>query len=106
LIQNILLMASIVIGGSSGTVAVVVEEVDGYEFTSLHTPIVTSFWIGFVLGFVLSNVLLLGLVGSAVNTVLVCFAAEPFAFDRNHPRLSREMREVWSQQVWEPDAES
>eukprot|EP00539_Tryblionella_compressa_P001110 CAMPEP_0178750628 /NCGR_PEP_ID=MMETSP0744-20121128/10101_1 /TAXON_ID=913974 /ORGANISM="Nitzschia punctata, Strain CCMP561" /LENGTH=278 /DNA_ID=CAMNT_0020404233 /DNA_START=78 /DNA_END=914 /DNA_ORIENTATION=+ len=103
LIQNNLLMASIVIGGSSGLVSVVVEEVDGYTFTSLNQPIVTSFWIGFVLGFILSNVLLLGVVGSAVNTILVCFAAHPFEFDRNHPRLSREMREVWSQQVWEPD---
>lgn len=106
LIQNILLMASIVIGGSSGMVAVLVEEVDGYEFSSLHKPILTSFLIGFFLGFILSNILLLGLVGSAVNTVLVCFAAEPFAFDRNHPHLSREMREVWSQQVWEPDGSS
>jgi hypothetical protein len=104
LIQNILLMASIVIGGSCGIVAVLVEEVDGYEFTSLHKPILTSFLIGFFLGFILSNILLLGLAASAVNTVLVCFAAEPFAFDRNHPHLSREMREVWSQQVWEPDA--
>ena len=103
LIQNVLLMASIVIGGSSGMVAVMVEEVDGYEFTSLHKPILTSFLIGFFLGFILSNILLLGLAASAVNTVLVCFAAEPFAFDRNHPNLSREMREVWSQQVWEPD---
>ena len=103
LIQNILLMASIVIGGSSGLVAVVVEEMDGYYFTSLHQPIVTSFLIGFVLGFVLSNVLLLGVVGSAVNTILVNFAAHPFEFDRNHPRLSREMREVWSQQVWSPE---
>jgi hypothetical protein len=103
LIQNILLMASIVIGGLSGMVAVLVEEVDGYEFTSLHKPILTSFLIGFFLGFILSNILLLGLAASAVNTVLVCFAAEPFAFDRNHPHLSREMREVWSQQVWEPD---
>lgn len=58
--------------------------------------------IGSVLGFCLANVLLLGVVGSAVNTVLVCFAAGPFEFDKNHPRLSREMREVWSQQVWEP----
>jgi hypothetical protein len=105
LIQNILLMASIVIGGSSGLVSVVVEEMDGYYFTSLHQPIVTSFWIGFVLGFVLSNVLLLGVVGSAVNTILVNFAAHPFEFDRNHPRLSREMREVWSQQVWSPEDE-
>ena len=104
LIQNILLMASIVIGASSGIVAVLVEEVDGYEFTSLHKPIMTSFLIGFFLGFILSNILLLGIAASAVNTILVCFAAEPFAFDRNHPHLSREMREVWSQQVWEPNA--
>jgi len=103
LIQKTLLMASIVIGGSSGMVAVMVEEVDGYEFTSLHKPVVTSFLVGFLLGFILSNILLLGLAGSAVNTVLVCFAAEPFEFDRNHPHLSREMREVWSQQVWEPN---
>jgi hypothetical protein len=71
LIQNILVMASIIIGGSSAMVAVLVEEVDGYTFTSLNKPIVTSFWIGFILGFVLSNILLLGVVGSAVNTILV-----------------------------------
>jgi hypothetical protein len=106
LIQNILLMASIVIGGSTGTFAVLVEEVDGYTFTSLHQPIATAFWIGSILGFVLSNILLLGVVGSAVNTILVCFAADPFEFDKNHPRLSREMREVWSQQVWEPTDET
>ena len=102
LIQNVLLMASIVIGGSTGTFAVMAEEVDGFDFTTFHKPITTAFFIGSVLGFVLSNVLLLGVVGSAVNTILVCFAAGPFEFDRNHPRLSREMREVWSQQVWEP----
>ena len=105
LIQNILFMASIVIGGSTGTFSVLVEEVDGYTFTSLDQPILTAFWIGSALGFVLSNILLLGVVGSAVNTVLVCFAADPFEFDKHHPRLSREMREVWSQQVWEPTEE-
>lgn len=104
LINNVLMMASVVIGGSTGCFAVLAEEVDGYEFTTLHTPITTAFLIGFVLGLVLSNVLLLGVVGSAVNTVLVCFAAGPFEFNKNHPRLSREMREVWSQQVWEPSA--
>eukprot|EP00977_Amphora_coffeiformis_P020394 scaffold8210_cov175-Amphora_coffeaeformis.AAC.2 len=102
LIQNVLLMASLVIGGSSGVFAVVVEETDGYDFTSFHQPIISAFVIGTVLGYVLSNILLLGVVGSAVNTVLICFAAGPFEFDKNHPRLSREMREVWSQQVWEP----
>ena len=102
LIQNVLLMSSVVIGGSAGVFAVVVEETDGYDFTSFHQPIISAFVIGSVLGYVLSNILLLGVVGSAVNTILVCFAAGPFEFDKNHPRLSREMREVWSQQVWEP----
>jgi Plasma-membrane choline transporter len=101
LIHNVLLMASVVIGGGSGIFAVVVEETDGFEFTSFHQAIV-SFLIGFVLGYASSNILLLGVVGSAVNTVLVCFATDPFVFDKNHVRLSREMRDVWSQQVWEP----
>lgn len=102
LIQNVLFMASVVIGGSAGIFAVVVEETDGYDFTSFHKPIISAFVLGSILGFVLSNILLLGVVGSAVNTVLVCFAAGPFEFDKNHPRLSREMRDIWSQQVWEP----
>lgn len=101
LIHNVLLLASIVIGGSTGTFGVLVEEVDGYTFTSFHKPIITAFMVGSILGFVLSNILLLGVVGSAVNTILVCFAAGPFEFHQNHPRLSGEMREVWSQQVFE-----
>ena len=102
LIQNVLFMAGLIIGGSTGTFAVVVEETDGYDFTLSHKPIISAFLIGSVLGFVLSNVLLSGIVGSALNTVLICFAADPFEFDKQHPRLSREMREVWSQEVWEP----
>lgn len=103
LIPNVLLMASVVIGGSTGIFGVLVEEVDGYTFTSLHKPIIIAFLLGGSFGFVLSNILLLGVVGSAVNTILVCFAAGPFEFDKNHPRLSREMRDMWSQQVWETD---
>ena len=63
----------------------------------------TSFWLGSITGFVLSNILLLGVVASAVNTILVCFAADPFEFEKNHPRLSYEMRQVWSELVWEPN---
>ena len=91
-----------VIGGSAGTFAVIVEESGGFVFSSLHKPVISAFVLGSILGYVMSNVLLLGVVGSAANTILVCFAAGPFEFDKNHPTLSREMREVWSQQVWEP----
>jgi hypothetical protein len=103
LILNVLLMASMVIGGSTGTFAVLVVETDGYNLSSsFQMPTILAFVIGSVLGYVLSNILLLGVVGSAVNTILVCFAAFPFEFDANHRRLSDELREVWSQQVWEP----
>lgn len=43
LIHNILFIASIVMGGSTGTFGVLVEEVDGYTFSSFHEPIITSF---------------------------------------------------------------
>jgi hypothetical protein len=102
LIQNVLLLACVAIGGSTGTFAVIVEEMDGYDFTSFHKPVLSAFVVGSVIGYVMSNILMLGVVGSAVNTILVCFAAGPFEFDKNHPRLSGEMREAWSQQVWEP----
>lgn len=102
LIHNVMLMAALIIGGSAGTFAVVVEETDGYEISSFHKPIISAFLIGSVVGYVLSNVLLLGLVGSTVNTVLICFAAGPFEFDRKHGRLSSEMREAWTHHVWEP----
>jgi multisubunit Na+/H+ antiporter MnhC subunit len=98
----VLLLANVVIGGSTGTFAVIVEEMDGYDFTSFHKPVLSAFVVGSVIGYVMSNILMLGVVGSAVNTILVCFAAGPFEFDKNHPRLSREMREAWTQQVWEP----
>jgi len=101
LIHNVLFMASIVMGGSTGVFGVVVEEVDGFTLTSFHKPIITAFLLGSVLGFVLSNILLMGVVGGALNTVLVCFAAGPFEFHKNHPRLSQTMRDMWSQQVWE-----
>jgi hypothetical protein len=38
---------------------------------------------------------LLGIVGSAVNTVIVCYAEAPNEFQQNHPQLSEEMRASW-----------
>lgn len=94
-------MACIIIAGSTGTFAVVIEEVDGFFLTSFHKPAVTSFLVGSVVGYVLGDILLLGLVSGAVDTILVCFAAAPLDFDKNHRVLSREMREAWGQHVLE-----
>mmetsp|Transcript_21679 Transcript_21679/g.32138 ORF Transcript_21679/g.32138 Transcript_21679/m.32138 type:complete len:100 (-) Transcript_21679:826-1125(-) len=52
--------------------------------------------IGSFIGFSLSNVFL-NIVGSSVNTVLLCYAAAPFEFHQNHHLLSNEMKDSWNE---------
>jgi len=53
-----------------------------------------AFTIGFVVGMLLTTVLL-SVVGSGVNTVVVCYAEDPATFEINHYELSIRMRESW-----------
>ena len=57
-----------------------------------------NYRIGFVVGIVLSTVLF-SIIDSSVCAVIVCFAASPVEFHRNHPELSHEMRHAWKE-VW------
>ena len=50
------------------------------------------------MGLVASSILF-GLITSAVGTVIVCFAASPVDFEKNHPELSQELRSAW-REVW------
>lgn len=54
----------------------------------------TGFLVGLVVGVLCSSVAL-SVVGSAVNTVVVCYVEDPGAFQRNHPDLSNAMRAAW-----------
>mmetsp|Transcript_33632 Transcript_33632/g.50155 ORF Transcript_33632/g.50155 Transcript_33632/m.50155 type:complete len:1010 (-) Transcript_33632:681-3710(-) len=96
LIHNVLFLSCFVIGGSAGCFGLMVEEVDGYSFTSFNKPMITAFLIGSFIGFSLSNVFL-NIVGSSVNTVLLCYAAAPFEFHQNHHLLSNEMKDSWNE---------
>jgi hypothetical protein len=55
-----------------------------------------AFILGFVFGFTLSQVLM-SVIGSAVNTVIVCYAEDPIALETNHPSLSGQMLEAWQE---------
>jgi hypothetical protein len=57
-----------------------------------------TYRVGLVGGLVVSSVLF-GIISSSVNAVIVCFAASPVDFARNHPELSQEMRTAW-REVW------
>jgi len=52
--------------------------------------------LSFVIGLVLAMITM-GVVDSAVNTVVVCFAEAPEQFDVTHPEHSRVMRSAWRQ---------
>jgi hypothetical protein len=39
----------------------------------------------------------LGIVASATDTVVVCFAESPNEFQANYPELSQEMLQAWRQ---------
>jgi len=53
-----------------------------------------AFFIGLLIGTMLTQILM-DVVGSAVNTVIVCYAEDPNAFQANHPELSERMRDTW-----------
>mmetsp|Transcript_21370 Transcript_21370/g.42885 ORF Transcript_21370/g.42885 Transcript_21370/m.42885 type:complete len:807 (+) Transcript_21370:83-2503(+) len=98
LIPSVLTMVSLVIGGLSGSFAVILQALDGQGLTSFGHPVATSFTIGFLVGIVLSTVLF-SIIESSVQGVIVCFAGSPVEFQRNHPELSHEMRHAWKE-VW------
>mmetsp|Transcript_24754 Transcript_24754/g.53400 ORF Transcript_24754/g.53400 Transcript_24754/m.53400 type:complete len:858 (+) Transcript_24754:443-3016(+) len=94
LIMTVMTMTSLIIGGSTGCLGIIVEEVDGYSFTSLHQPITTAFLIGSFVGYFLSSAFL-SIVEGSVSAILVCYAAAPVEFHANHYKLSEEMKSAW-----------
>jgi len=96
LVDGVLMMMSMAIGiwgGIFGLLVVFTKGMDLYP--------VVAFCIGFFVGFVLSSVVM-GVIGSAVNTVIVCYAEAPKEFQNNHPELSDQMRAAW-RQAWPND---
>jgi len=53
-----------------------------------------AFFLPFAIGFGMSFIVM-GVVNSAVDTVIVCFAEAPGDFESNHPEHSRRMVETW-----------
>jgi multisubunit Na+/H+ antiporter MnhC subunit len=98
LIPNVLVMTSLVIGGVTGCFGYLISGMHSLHVLSIDQPEIVSFATGFAIGLAMTSVLL-GIIGSSVNAVLVCFASSPLDFERNHPELSHEMRSAW-REVW------
>ena len=98
LVPTVLAMVSLVIGGLTGSFAVILQALDGHGLTNIGHPEIVSFVIGFLIGIVLSTVLF-SIISSSVAAVIVCFAGSPVEFHQNYPQLSHEMRHAW-REVW------
>lgn len=94
LVDRVLVVMSLLIGLVGGLVAMFVGKSamsdEGVEQASL-----VAFMFGFLLSFLCSTTAL-GIIGGAVNTVLVLYCEAPAEFERNHPELSGEMRGAWA----------
>ncbi len=88
MVDRVLMMLSFGNGLLAGAVAAYVS----YAF---HLDLEgEAFTVGFFVGILLTSTVL-GVVGSGVNTIIVCYAEDPLAFEINHYDLSMRMRDSW-----------
>jgi len=93
MINGVLFMVSIAIGLITGLVCILASSMHNANDSNAIV-----FFIGFLFGFGFTS-LLMRVVSGAVNTVIVCYAEDPNAFQANHPELSNRMRYAW-RQAW------
>ena len=94
LVDSVLSMVSLGVGALTGIVGILVAQGSGVDLSG--GVVALPFFVGFLLGFALCSTLF-SVVGSAVNTVIVCYAEAPNEFQANHPELSNQMRATWRQ---------
>jgi hypothetical protein len=96
LVYRILLLACVVVGAISGLAGMLLADLSGWAdplfgADYVHAPM---FFISFGIGFSLSFILM-GVIISAVDSVIVCFAEAPGEFETHHPALHRNMVNAW-----------
>mmetsp|Transcript_20316 Transcript_20316/g.40212 ORF Transcript_20316/g.40212 Transcript_20316/m.40212 type:complete len:589 (-) Transcript_20316:182-1948(-) len=101
LASGVLSMVSAGVGLITGLISLAIAHSQGMVFGDEVGASAASFFIGFIIGTVLTSTLMT-IVSSAVNTVIVCYAEAPQEFQTNHPKLSEDMRAAW-RQAWPVD---
>jgi len=95
LVSNVLFMLSLVVGLIMGAVGLIIDASTDWFAGFGENAQVFAFLIAFLVGLVLCSIML-GVVASAVNTVIVLFAEAPADFEQNYPELSNKMRSAYA----------
>jgi hypothetical protein len=94
LVDNVLFMLSLVIGLITGVLGLFIGA-GPLANANVEDAGMVGFGVGFLIGFLFGSIGL-GVVSSAVNTVIVCYCEAPAEFQNNHPQLSAEMLAAWT----------
>lgn len=66
------------------------------EFESKQGWVPIGFVVGFFVGLILSGVFM-GLLSSAVDAIIVCYAEAPKELEESHPAIAQEMSQTWTE---------
>jgi hypothetical protein len=97
LVGRVLIIVSIVVGLLTGAVGLMLAKLHPSwtdEFGTAQKAV--SFFVPFFIGAAMSTIVV-GVISSAVDTILVTFCEAPQDFERNHPGLHRQMTAAWRQ---------
>ena len=102
LVSRVLQLTSIVVGlGTAAAGVVMVQWHPAWTSSSTDSDaqqaILWSFLLCLVIGTVVSDTVVRGVVASACDTILVCFAEAPRELEQSHPGLHRSMIQAWQQ---------
>ena len=97
LIQQTLSLVSLGVGLGTGAVALLLTSKENGWLDAFNDSNVAAFWLPAAVGLAMSYLLLMSVVGAAVDTVIVVFAEAPLELERNHPGLYRQMVSAWRQ---------
>lgn len=97
LIQRTLSLVSLGIGLGTGAMGLLLTSKENGWLDAFNDSNVAAFWLPTAVGLALSYLLLMSVVGAAVDTVIVVFAEAPLELERNHPGLYRQMVSAWRQ---------
>jgi Zn-dependent membrane protease YugP len=89
-------LVAIVIGALTGFVGMLLAKATGWATAAMGE---NSDWAVFLICFLVGismAVILMGVVLSAVDTIIVSFAEAPAEFETNHPALHQNMVEKWN----------
>ena len=96
LVYRVLILMSIVVGGLTGCIGMLIASSTSWVDDFEDSKYILAFWLPFIVGLAMANIVF-GVVASATDTVIVCFAESPNDFERNYPELSRNMLSAWNQ---------